>query len=978
MGDRAATRLACPELVGRDEELATIAHVIEVARAGEPSIVLLSGAAGLGKSALLARAAAGARRAGITVLRGRGERLEMPRAFAPFVEALSAVTSGDAIDAAFRGAARLATAEDRYRAHRSFWRTLSELTSDRAVMLAIDDLHWADDSSLELLAYLGRRLRGGLVLVGAYRSEERLARPALRHAIDDLPRERVTEIDLDPLSRDEIARALRLTLVPSFRASRETRELLETQCGGNPLFLEEMLRALARRGDLALRNGVWELARPRSVPLPRSVEDTVHERLMSLDDTERGVLVLASVVGERFGFNVLRRASGLEERDLIAALRGGVDTQLIEEDRGADTFAFRHALVRMAVLQRGLERERRSLHRRVADALESEGDVDLAAVAHHREQAGDVDAALALHRRAGDDDARHGAIASAVGHYERARALATDDRTIADLDMSIMRLAGGSGSRARVLALVEDAIPRLERLGDARALAAALLELDTLMGQHLLTPAAARERCEERVATLLAPLGDTPELAWHLAHRMRAARARDDNSGALELGLRAIEIARRCGAEWEEGVATWAVAETYVAMGDVETALDWLRRTVAVTSRSPEAGRHFMELATSLQLLRLSRQLKGESDETRALATRIAQLRDDYPDERRIERLHEALYAPDWDEFVRLHDEWQAEEGDQTVAFAHMGLHRAFVDVARGDGAALDRVDELGHRLLARGDLVVRDTPAGPVAAVATGRIAAPATIEYVAQAALAAGDFDRVLAALDWAAPFVARPRAEGAYLTLFAVYAILAASTKGDEAAVQRWLDLTTWPEFGPPLAWDGVLQLTRRYVAAERDWRRGARDQAIACFATIVSGAPQDPLRRHLLEMRYCEMLMTRGTDNDRALAASTFDSVLEFYRTAKATSYLERLEARATMLGIPLTRPAEATPASRALTRREHEVARLVGRGLTNKEIAERLTLSVRTAESHVEKIRAKLGFRTRAQIAAWVSQRHEEA
>ncbi|HYR93125.1 MAG TPA: AAA family ATPase [Methylomirabilota bacterium] len=987
MGSRPLARLACPEIVGRDEELAAIGQLAAAVETAGSVALLISGEAGLGKSALLGRATEIARRAGLRVLRAQGERLEMPRAFGPFVDLLRTVREpGPAVIEALRGgqnvtaAESIKSADERYRAHASFARAVAEVAEDRPLMLTIDDLHWADESSLELFAYLARRLRKRLMLVGAYRNEEVAKRAALRRALEDIPRDRMTDLALRPLTASDMSRALKLILGPTFRTTRETRELLQAQCRGNPLFLEEMLRALVRRGELIERDGTWQLGTLRNVPLPRSVQEAVHERFQELDGRQRQTIIVAAVIGERFEFDLLRRTSGLEEADVVDALRAATRTQIITDDErhATDAFVFRHALVREAILQEPLARERRLLHQRVAGALEQsdEQTVDYPAIAYHYEQAGDRERAFAFHRKAADQDARRGAFAEAHAHYVQARALAPDDdRTLADLSMLIARSAGGLGRRAQVYAAICDAVDRYERLGDVRSLAGALLHLGNVRRRHLLLPLSLNEESNRRVSSLLEPLGDSPSLAWHQSRLALSARANRDYDRALELTKRGVEIAHRCKAGWEEGVTSWTVAETYYAMGDVPEWLAWLRKTVAITSLSPENGRMQMEITTSRQLLGLLRHLAGETDETRALQARIRHLDGEYPGDRDLRRLEELLATPDWDEFVRMHDDWSLDEGNGTMVSAHMGLHRAFVDIARTGPAPMSTVEELREALLRRGEIDQHATDGRGMPLVVSDLALATSLIEYVVQGAMIAGDSAYALRALEMMAPFVARPLVPNDYLAIFGIYGVLAASEAGDEAAASRWIDLASWPEFDPPLAWSDVVMWTREYVGAERQWRRGEHDEAIEALTAFVAARNAnnpDPLRTHLITLRYCELLVSRGTAADRTAAAKSLASVVDFYRKAGATWYLERLRERAERLGLPYPSETRSTSAL-GLTRREREVAGLIAQGLTNKEIAERLTLSVRTAESHVDQIRTKLGFRTRSQIASWATQ-----
>jgi DNA-binding CsgD family transcriptional regulator len=175
-------------------------------------------------------------------------------------------------------------------------------------------------------------------------------------------------------------------------------------------------------------------------------------------------------------------------------------------------------------------------------------------------------------------------------------------------------------------------------------------------------------------------------------------------------------------------------------------------------------------------------------------------------------------------------------------------------------------------------------------------------------------------------------------------------------------------------------------RRHVAlahgdiAEHD---GRISDALAAYAQALAECERSQYNDHtvmylmsLIRQRRAELYL-RGAAPDLVAAQAEFDALLPYWQKAKAAWYLERLRvwAEGHGLAFPLPEPSTAPAAHRQLTRRELEVARLVAQGLTNRQIGTRLTLSVRTAESHIEQIRAKLGFRTRSQIATWVTERY---
>jgi DNA-binding CsgD family transcriptional regulator len=220
-------------------------------------------------------------------------------------------------------------------------------------------------------------------------------------------------------------------------------------------------------------------------------------------------------------------------------------------------------------------------------------------------------------------------------------------------------------------------------------------------------------------------------------------------------------------------------------------------------------------------------------------------------------------------------------------------------------------------------------------------------------------------------------------------AIFAMRAALDLGDSVALDRWIDLAM-TDTCRASALD--LQARRAAGRAERSVLNGDLDAAIATLAECeaLGTMPETPmagsfasrwvLPATVLRLRHAELLLRRGSPGDRASAEAKLAYVVAFWRTAKATWYLGRLRAWADEIGLAF--PDERPPiveiglppgVARLLTAREREVAVLVGRGLSNRDIAAKLVISERTAEGHVEQVRNKLGFHSRSQIAAWIGE-----
>src|SRR5206468_6887436 len=237
-------------------------------------VALLAGDAGIGKSRLLDVFLARARTFGAQTVIGYCVEAEARRPFGPFSDALHITP--------IESAGALAEPDGRYRALRSFAATVAELARQAPLVLAIDDLQWADEGTLELFEYLARMLREDRVLLlAAYRSDELHRLHPLRAVLATLARSRaVDSVNLHPLGAAETSELVRATLGLTSAAPKDLIAALGERCEGNPFYLEEMLKALAEAGTLARRDGSWQQdGRVADLGVPASVRDVVQARL---------------------------------------------------------------------------------------------------------------------------------------------------------------------------------------------------------------------------------------------------------------------------------------------------------------------------------------------------------------------------------------------------------------------------------------------------------------------------------------------------------------------------------------------------------------------------------------------------------------------------------------------------------------------------------------------------------------------------
>jgi DNA-binding CsgD family transcriptional regulator len=446
-------QVLCPSLVDREAELAAVEAQIESARAGRGSAVLIGGEAGVGKSAFAREAQARARAKGIAALVGAALDAERGVPYGPFVSAIrSAVPPaerhriGELLGAAAPDLAQLFpelgepapprdTDVERHRLLLAFADLFASLARTAALLLVLEDLHWADEASLALLQHLARELRSERIMVLAtFRSDELHRLHPLLRVIAFLERERLAvRLNLAPLSAEQTGELLYRALAQhnpiALSISDPFRDAIYARAQGNPFFTEELLKGLVDAGDLvqSAERG-WERTRPVSeLAIPATIRDSVRARVERLSADARATLSVAAVAGQLFTFSVVRSVQASDEAQLERQLNELIEHQLvIEAERTGEGYAFRHALTREVVYDDLMVRERKRLHGGIAAALQAGGEVDPALLAHHLLAAGEATAAVPHLVEAGRRALAAEAPREAALHLERAVEHAAD------------------------------------------------------------------------------------------------------------------------------------------------------------------------------------------------------------------------------------------------------------------------------------------------------------------------------------------------------------------------------------------------------------------------------------------------------------------------------------------------------------------------------------------------------------------------
>ena len=486
------------ELLEREQQLAALTQYADEVRAGTGRLVLVSGEAGVGKSSLLEAA-----ERTLSDLRwgwGACDGGFTPRALGPLFD-LAPQLEGP-----------LAAAVEQHAGREQLFAALLQSLTATPTAVAFEDVHWADEATLDLILFLARRLQrhASLVLV-SYRDDALSADHPWRRTLGALTRDRSTRrIDIPPLTLAGVARlASETDLDPA---------AIHAITGGNPYFVTELLSA------------------PSSA-LPPSARDAVLARVAVLAHSARSILQAAATIGTRVDTGLLREVTAAGADAIDELLESGLLTG------DGDGLRFRHELSRLAVVDATPGHRRTELHRRVYAALTARGYDEDAVLAHHAEGAGDAVAVMLHAPRAADRASRLSAHREAVVQYERAtRWVGGDDRVRATLLDALAIEYGVLDRWDEAEEARRDALALWRELGDPLRLGECLHHLSRVLWRQC--RGVDSEAALEEALAVLEPLGPTPQLARALAMRASFHMVTGRHREAVRTADSALALAR--------------------------------------------------------------------------------------------------------------------------------------------------------------------------------------------------------------------------------------------------------------------------------------------------------------------------------------------------------------------------------------------------------------------------------------------------
>lgn len=988
--------VVCPVVIGRTIELTSLHQLIESTKSGRGQVALLSGEAGIGKSRLVKEAKTYATAQDFRVVQGNCFPTDLSCPYAPLLDllrALLAQSDATTIHGMLKPFARdlypllpdvvapvtdLTTAQpstalepeqEKRRIFTALAQCFVSLATQRPLLLIVEDLHWSDDTSLEFLHYLARRISDHpLMLLMTYRNDQ--IRSVLGSWLAQLDRERLAkEFLLLSLSRNEVDVMLRAIFALQRPAHAETLNALYELTEGNPFFIEEILKSLMTTGGIFFANEAWERKPLSELHIPRSIQDAVQQRTKQLSEDSQYVLLLAAVAGRRFDFTLLQQLTQHDEQQLLTLMKELIAAQLVVEE-SAEQFAFRHALTRQAVYAQLLARERKALHLTIAETIESlyasSLDTYLADLSYHFYEAGAWENALKYAQSAGEKAQTLYAPHATIDHFSRALSALYNLAVTPSPALFCAR-----GQAYEILGEFEHARADYETsLQIARSNVDRHAEWEALLNLGKLWAGRDYERSGEyyqHAFEMARTLNEPSTLAYSLNRLGNWHMNVEQPSEALRYHREALTFFQELRDQHGIAETLDLLGMTCYLGGDLVQGTAYYKQAIALFRELDD--RH--GLTSSLATLAI-RGATYQTDTMVSAATNLAEV---------IQETEQALKI--------------AREIDQRPAEVYALFQLALCLGSQGEyGRALATVQqslEIAEEIEHRQWQTAAHTVLG---GIYSGLLAYPQAREHLEQALT----FARQIGSLFWT-------RIATGYL---ASVIILQGDLTRAELVLNEALDPQTPAQtMAQRLMWSAQVELAlaqgnparalditdlliasdpntseertilrvsklrgEALVALQRPMEAGS---AFTAAQAIASAQGARPLQWRI-GISLGNLYQALGKNKEAGQEFATARTLIEELAGNVSEEGLRNNFLHQATAMLPQMRPLSPAQARKqafgGLTTRECEVALLIAQGKSNREIAGVLVVSERTIETHISSILSKLGFTSRTQIATW--------
>ncbi|WP_166678141.1 helix-turn-helix transcriptional regulator [Kribbella kalugense] len=953
------------ELVGRETQGRLLDSALRLTLAGESQVLVLGGEAGIGKTRLADQIAATARAAGVRVLTGSCVPLGADRLpLAPVLEALrgladeigreriAALVRGGRLTRLIPGLQLSPDAGEPDAADGLFPELVGlfeRLLTDRPLVLIVEDLHWSDRSTREILDVLARGMRQtSLLIVVTCRTEGNRQPEAVRGFLGEWDRLRhVTRIELGPLSRTETL-AMVSNLLESLPAA-EAAERIFRRSAGNPFFIEQLAR-------------METASEPQTID--NSLRDVLTTQIERLDRISRRVVQIAALGAHRIPHRLLAAVATMPEEQLLGAIRQAVDFGVLSVE--GDDYGFRHSLLRDAVVQSTLPGERIEIHRRYAHALEDVPSLVPALeqpseLAHHWWRVGDADRAVPSLLTAADAAGR------IFAHSERVTMLKcaldfwpklSEPRSdLADVLDEVIDAAMYSGQHALAVDLIDRALTSAP-VGDHSERTALLT---AKRGGCLMSLGDQRAGEVLYEAVRMAPSGISDIRASILSLSAFALASAGDSQYAADLARESMQLGQDLGDARIEVRARTALGLALGHAGLDDASIEEVKVALALADLHDD--RHgaviaYDVLCHMLMSIGLLDEVLEVAPAGLALARETGLLRTEYC--RIANSLASALIdLGRWDDAERQLmeivdvDHPGAFAASPRLSLADLALARGDLDTTRQFLAWADQL--LNHSQLDQESLVTRACLSAEIALAdhrvdeAVGAVIAGLALPGAPAHVSASWRLLNTGARVESAAALSRTLRPDAVDRTFRSTMQDLAGKLRTDRP---QWV--ASAQQFDAEL--DSGISPSPLWTGAAASWE--------------VAGHPY-PLALSLL--RAAEVALNAG---DKAFASRNLGRALKICELLDArllATEIQHLAKRSRVL-IADANPATAESGKPSaeqvgLTSREAEVLRLLSEGFSNNDIATTLYMSSKTASVHVSRILHKLSVKTRGEAAA---------